>query len=117
MAHLNVLAIAYPVTKTKILPTWITSLAITPWSAIDVEGTISGNVSLNGISQPREIVFLYYRPTGRLMFSTLTDSLGNFTFKTLDRSSKDYYAVSYLKGPFTDPEKYNALIYDLLQPV
>lgn len=117
MAHLSAQAIAHPVTKTKIFPVWTGITSVLDLSKIDVGGTISGKVMLNNIAMPNEKVFLYYRPTGQLIYSTKSDVSGNFTFKNLDRSSNQYFSISYLKGPFTDPEKYNALVYDLLQPV
>ena len=118
MAHLTVQAIAYPVTKTKILPVWATDITgISNLAAIDVEGSINCNVSLNGIPAQYETVHLYYRPTGQLICKLKTDVNGNVTFNNLNRSSNLYYAVAYLKGPFVDPEKYNAIIFDLLQPV
>jgi hypothetical protein len=83
----------------------------------DVTGSISGVVTLKGVLMPGELVSLYYRPNGKKIGSVLTDNNGSFTFQHLDKNSNQYYAVARLKGTYIEPEKYNALIYDLLQPI
>lgn len=82
----------------------------------DVSGTISGLVTLKGVPMPNEKVYLYYKPTGVRIMWALTDATGHFTFQHLDKTSNQYYAICALKGPYTLPEQYNALIFDLLTP-
>jgi len=116
-----------PTRMEKISPS-LKEIPVTPWIEtwsnynleilnFDVSGTISGLVTLKGVPMPNEKVFLYYRPTGIKIRWAVTNALGAFTFQHLNKNSNQYYAVAMLKGPYTEPEKYNALIYDLLQPL
>jgi hypothetical protein len=73
--------------------------------------TLSGNVKVVGVNQVGSCVYLYYRPTGKLIKQTKTDASGNFSFSLLDANdTANYFAVAITD----DAGDYNALIFDKL---
>lgn len=97
------------------MPVWLgastpaeTSLFLT----VDRAGVISGTVKIQGVLQNKVRVLLYYRKSGALIQSTVTDANGVFLFACgLNRNVSDYYAVAITDQPF------NAQVFDKLQPI
>jgi hypothetical protein len=73
--------------------------------------TLSGNVKVAGVNQNNSSVYLYYRPTGKLIKQTKTDASGNFSFSLLDANDTANYFVVAITD---DAGDYNALIFDKL---
>ena len=62
--------------------------------SIDVNGSISGIVKVNGVPIKNANVALYFRDNRCMINDALTDSDGKYIFRNLDRSQlKKYYVV------------------------
>lgn len=95
-----------------------------PWWRTDVTGSCSGpafwaidrgssltGMVLDGIDPvPHAAVHLYYRPSGLMLAKTFCDAAGSFSFKGLDKTSSDYFAVALYPND-------NAQVYDKIIPV
>jgi hypothetical protein len=62
----------------------------------DIFGSITGVVKKDLIPQPNVMVYLYYRLTGRLIATRITDSLGQFAFFDIGLSKvrSDYFVTA-----------------------
>lgn len=79
-------------------PTWLTYTTFADIKDVDVNGNLTGTVSYNSIPVANTKVSLFYRPTGGLIGSTLSDSVGHFDFKYrygLDKNTNNYYIIAY----------------------
>lgn len=84
---------------------------------IDTQGTFTGHVYINGVAQRFARVCLYYRKTGALVSTAITDAAGVFTFNNLDRNAltdNSYFAVAL--DPNGLGTVYNSAIFDRLIP-
>ena len=77
----------------------------------DIHGSITGTVNTNGIASPNVKVFLYYRPTGRLLATRFTNGLGQFVFSdmALSKIRSDYFVTAM-------SDTYKAVITDNVLP-
>jgi hypothetical protein len=80
-------------------------------SHTDIHGSITGTVNTNGIASPNVKVFLYYRPTGRLLATRFTNGLGQFVFSdmALSKIRSDYFVTAM-------SDTYRAVITDNVLP-
>jgi hypothetical protein len=84
---------------------------------VDVGGSASGYVKINGTPVPYARVACYYRPTAGLVNVTFCDINGNFTFTGLDRtalSDNSYFFVAI--DPNGLATQYNSGLYDRVIP-
>jgi hypothetical protein len=98
----------------EVLPFWEGGSVFTPslFPTVDRNGIISGTVKVQGVLKERARVSLYFRKTGALIQSTLTDKNGVYFFQCgLNRNVADYYAVAISDDPF------NGQVFDKLTPV
>lgn len=91
------------------VPVWVF-----PFEKVTIEntsGTLSGTVTESNTNRlAHHTVYLYHRPTGRLISKTTTNSNGDFEFRNLPPNiSALFFAVCK-----TDDYPYNAVILDKL---
>jgi hypothetical protein len=98
--------------STRHLPHWRQGWgSLKEISGLLMVSTLSGSVKVGGVNQVGSCVYLYYRPTGKLIKQTKTDASGNFSFSLLDANdTANYFAVAITD----DAGDYNALIFDKL---
>lgn len=96
--------------KSRILPYWgnywdtLENLGAAP-----TNGVISGHVSVDGVAQVGVPVYIYYRSTGKLIQTVITNSNGDYSCNILDTTElSKYFAVCITSS------NYNAIIFDKL---
>lgn len=95
------------------LPVWEggSIFSSTNFPTVDRGGVISGLVRALGVIQPHSRVYLYYRKTGALIKTAITDDAGHFVFDCgLNRTTSEYFVVAVTDLP------YNAQVFDKLTP-
>jgi hypothetical protein len=112
MSALGAITQASIAVSVRSLPYWLQGWSTPAEMSLTLMGsTLSGNVKVGGVNQANSPVYLYYRPTGKLIKATKTDVSGNFSFSLLDANdAQAYFAVAITD----DAGDYNALIYDKL---
>lgn len=84
-----------------------------PSPGISIDGTIAGQVQENGVPVVGRTVFLYYRPTGRLITQTKSDSSGNYSFTGLEPGVNKYFVVAIN----LEPLQFDAVVHDTITPI
>ena len=107
MAHLGELQINDVSVQFRLQPPWLTGDAEVKYSK--VEGEITGSVSISAVPTANIEVRAYYRPTGVLVTSVVTDENGDYRFENLDESVDNYYVIAI-------HDDYDALTTDKITP-
>jgi hypothetical protein len=131
MADLGAIAVSYPALRRQVLVTHAVPPAafasqatrrtyVVFWDGVaslstDSTGSLSGVVEEAATPLSRCMVRVYYRPTGTLIRSAVTEADGSFELPGLNPGDvQNYFVVAFDPAGGT---QYNALIFDRLTAV